>query len=73
VIFVEASDEQRLNRVAASRGWTFGQLRSREESQLSLERKRKEADDVVDNSRGAEHARLQLEAVLSRMEPPQPS
>jgi dephospho-CoA kinase len=73
VIFVEASDEQRLERVAASRGWSSDQLRAREESQFSLERKRKEADDVVDNSQGAEHARSQLEAALSRMDPHTPS
>lgn len=73
VIFVEASDRQRLERVAASRGWTLEQLRAREESQLPLEQKRKEADDVVDNSQGAEHARIQLEAALSRMELRNPS
>jgi len=69
VIFVDASDEQRLSRVEQSRGWSPAQLRAREESQFSLERKRREADDVVDNSRTADHALTQLEAILSRIAP----
>ncbi|HTI50492.1 MAG TPA: dephospho-CoA kinase, partial [Planctomycetaceae bacterium] len=67
VIFVDAPDEQRFQRVATSRGWSADQLRAREESQFTLERKRMEADDVVDNSHSAEHACSQLEAVLSRI------
>jgi len=69
VIFVDASDEQRLSRVEQSRGWSPAQLRAREESQFSLERKRREADDVIDNSRTADHALTQLEAILSRIAP----
>lgn len=69
VIFVDASDEQRQSRVEQSRGWSPAQLRAREESQFSLERKRREADDVVDNSRTADHALTQLEAILSRIAP----
>lgn len=67
VIYVEAGEEQRQQRVARGRGWSAQQLRAREESQFSLERKRKEADDVVDNSRDADHALSQLEAILSRI------
>lgn len=67
LIFVDATDEQRFDRVARSRGWTRDQLRAREESQYPLQQKRKEADDVVDNSRSAGETRAQLENILSRL------
>jgi len=73
VIFVDAPDGQRLSRVERSRGWSPAELKAREESQFSLERKRREADDVVDNSKTAEHALAQLEAILSRTTSPSKS
>jgi dephospho-CoA kinase len=66
VIFVDVPDAERLERVARERGWSAEQLRAREESQFSLERKRKEADHVVDNSRHTGRAVAQLEAILSQ-------
>ena len=47
-----------------SRGWSRNELQLREESQFPLERKRKEADYVVDNSGDEQVALSQLEAVL---------
>jgi len=67
VVFVDAPLEKRVERVTNSRGWSRGDLRSREESQFPLERKRKEADDVVDNSGDVQVALSQLEAVYSRI------
>lgn len=67
LIYIDVPYDQRLARVSANRGWDAQQLHAREESQLPLEQKRKEADDVVDNSRGIEHAVSQLEAIISRL------
>ena len=67
VSFVDTPFEQRLERVGRTRGWTREQLASREASQLSLEQKRKEADYVVDNSRGPEQAAAQMENVLQQV------
>lgn len=70
VVYVDAPEEQRQERVRDSRGWSAAQLRAREESQFSLEQKRKEAHDVVDNSQGVEHAVSQMDAIFSRITRP---
>jgi len=67
VIFIESLEKQRIERVTQERGWSPEQLRAREESQYPLERKRTEADYVVDNTQSAEHALSQLEEILSRV------
>jgi dephospho-CoA kinase len=67
IVFIDAPFEIRLARVAKSRGWNREQLRSREESQFPLDRKRKEADCVVDNSGDEQVALSQLETVYSRV------
>jgi dephospho-CoA kinase len=67
VVFIDAPFEIRLERVAKNRGWSREQLRLREESQFPLERKRKEADCVVDNSGDEQVAQSQLETVFSRV------
>jgi len=67
VVFIDAPFEIRLERVAKTRGWSREQLRLREESQLPLERKRREADHVVDNSADEQVALSQLESVYSRI------
>ncbi len=73
VIFVDATEEQRYERVAESRGWRLEQFRAREQSQYPPERKRMEADDVVDNSQSGARALAQLEAIVSRLESQEPS
>lgn len=67
VVFIDTPLEKRVERVTNSRGWSRGDLRSREESQFPLERKRKEAEYVVDNSGDVQVALSQLEAVYSRI------
>ena len=67
VVFIDTPLENRLERVTKSRGWSRDQLRSREESQFPLDRKRKEADHVVDNSGDEQIALSQLESVYSRV------
>lgn len=49
IVFVNASDKIRLNRVQAARGWDVGQLRAREKNQLPLDKKRAMAQYIVEN------------------------
>ena len=67
VVFIDTPLEKRVERVTNSRGWSRDELRLREESQFPLERKRKEADHVVDNSGDVQVALSQLETVYSRV------
>jgi dephospho-CoA kinase len=67
VVFVDTPFEQRLERVGQSRGWGRDELVRREASQFPLDRKRKEADDVVDNSGDVQDARQQLERIYARV------
>jgi dephospho-CoA kinase len=66
VVFVDVPLELRVRRVHDNRGWSREQLQQREESQFPLEQKRKEADDVVDNSGEVSVALSQLETVFRR-------
>lgn len=66
-IFVEVPYEQRLARVQQTRGWTAEELARRENLQFPLDKKRKLADYVLDNS-GEEAASLhQVQRVLSQI------
>jgi dephospho-CoA kinase len=67
VVFVDAPFEERLARVMHSRGWSRDELKFREASQFPMERKRKEADHVVDNSGDGQAALSQLEEVYFRV------
>jgi dephospho-CoA kinase len=70
VVFIDTPLETRVERVTKSRGWSRDELQLREESQFPLERKRKEADYVVDNSGDEQVALSQLEAAFSRVVSP---
>ncbi|MEM1107222.1 MAG: dephospho-CoA kinase [Planctomycetota bacterium] len=50
LVFVEVPKPIRLQRVAASRGWSAEELDRREKNQMPLDIKRKRADYVVQNS-----------------------
>jgi len=50
VVFVEAAEPVRLERLAASRGWDRQELKRREKFQDSLISKRKRADYIIDNN-----------------------
>jgi dephospho-CoA kinase len=67
VVFVDAPFEERLARVMHSRGWSRDELKDREESQFPVERKRKEAEYVVDNSGDGHAALSQFEEIYSRV------
>jgi len=59
VVFVEAAEPVRLERLAASRGWDRQELKRREKFQDSLISKRKRADYIIDNNGSLEDAATQ--------------
>ena len=67
VVFVEASEECRLKRVAHSRGWDENRLKFRESSQLPLDEKRKAADEIIDNSGTLQESGVQLEKIIEQI------
>ncbi len=67
VVFVETPLAQRRQRVALSRGWSPEELQRRENSQLSLEKKRQEADFVIRNDASLEEASRQFEEILNQI------
>jgi dephospho-CoA kinase len=67
VIFVDTSLEQRLKRVAETRGWSVEELQRREASQLSLEEKRRRSNFCVDNSGEISVAARQMEQALAKI------
>jgi dephospho-CoA kinase len=60
VVFVECPREMRLAR-ARARGWSEEEFAAREGAQESLDRKRRRADAIVDNSGSPERTRAQVE------------
>ena len=67
VVFVEAPLEERLKRVAATRGWDEAELLRRQKLQWPLDKKRRISDHVVTNTADADFARGQVRDVLSRI------
>ena len=65
VVFVDADRAVRLERVAASRGWTETQLRERENLLKSLDTKKAIADYVIVNHSGVADLSLKVERVLA--------
>ncbi len=50
VVFIDAPEELRLERVRLRSGWTLEELRRREASQLSLPEKRRQSDAIIANA-----------------------
>ena len=67
VVFVDAPEAVRLERVQGSRGWEADELARRENSQMPLDTKRKLSQYVVENTADADVVRGQVRAVLSRI------
>ncbi|MFQ5735171.1 MAG: dephospho-CoA kinase, partial [Planctomycetaceae bacterium] len=67
VVFVDASDAVRRQRVAEGRGWNGEDLARRESSQLPLDEKRRRADFIIANNSTVESAGRQLEKILNRI------
>lgn len=65
-VFVEASPQVRLARVAA-RGWDAAELARREKSQWPLDKKRDLSDYVLDNTADAAQTREHVSRLLSRI------
>lgn len=65
VVFVDSPREQRLRRVAETRGWSEDELNRRENLQFSLDKKRSMSDDVIVNHSDIEALRHEVEQVFS--------
>ena len=70
VIFVDANPTTRLARVMQTRNWDTSMLERREDSQMSLDEKRKRADYVVLNDDDLNGLKNQLNQILDRIAPP---
>jgi dephospho-CoA kinase len=67
IVFVAASRENRLKRLAASRGWDERELTRREKMQVGLDRKAARADYVVQNDGGEARCLAQVRRVLTQI------
>ena len=67
IVFVEASDAQRLERVRRQRGWDEAELLRRQKLQWPLDKKRRISDHAINNTADAADARGQVRDVLSRI------
>ncbi len=64
VLFVDAPEAQRRERVARTRGWDRSTWGAREKSQIPLDNKRGRCDDVLDNSSSVSHLQERVRAYL---------
>lgn len=69
VVFVDAPEKLRYQRVASSRGWSGAKWRRREKSQISLDTKRGKCDYIVDNSSSVLCLRRQVSSFFSGVVP----
>jgi dephospho-CoA kinase len=67
LIVVWCTPEQQVERLTTERGMTAEQARRRIASQMSLEEKRRLADDEIDCSGSLEHTREQVVALVERL------
>ena len=67
LVYVDAPQEMRLNRVHEVRGWGPAELQEREKLQLPLDKKREMSDYVITNTADADSARGQVRDTLSRI------
>jgi len=72
IVFVEASEGQRLARLNEQRQWSAEQLASREAAQWPLDRKRAAADLVIANDDGPEELEPQIQELWRRLRQPPP-
>ena len=68
VVFIDASRQTRLQRVAEHRGWDAMELDRREVRQLALDTKRSRADHVLVNEGDPESLAASLAAILDTLE-----
>lgn len=72
IIFVKTSRENRLRRLAQTRGWSDQELARREKNQLGLDKKAQEADYIIVNDADEEECFSQVRHVLSQILQAQP-
>lgn len=61
IVYIDASDRAREERVRETRGWRADDWKKREQSQLDLEAKKDASDVIINNSRNLELAVDELE------------
>jgi dephospho-CoA kinase len=66
LVFVEAPRDDRLRRLSAQRGWTEKEVEDRENSQMSLDEKRRRADAVIANTGTLKDLGRQVDDFLCR-------
>ena len=71
-IFVQTSRENRLRRLAQTRGWSDQELARREKNQIGLDKKAQKADYIVVNDAGEDECLSQVRRVLSQILQAQP-
>jgi dephospho-CoA kinase len=67
VVFVDAAEPIRLERVRKSRGWGAEEVKKREKSQIGLDKKAQVADYCIDNGGDEAASLLQVQRVLSHL------
>lgn len=67
LVFVRTPDDVRRQRVRDSRGWDTEHWRSRENSQISLDKKAAGCDYVVENSSSVPHLREQVRQLFHQI------
>jgi dephospho-CoA kinase len=67
VVFVDAPDDLRRERIKKTRGWDWKEVGRREARQFPLSRKRGVADVVCVNATDLEHLRREARGILSRV------
>ncbi len=68
LVFVDAPHDQRVARVAATRGWGADELARRERAQMPLDAKRARCGIVIGNSDSATDLETSVRRVLDRIE-----
>lgn len=67
LVFVQAPDESRQERVEQARGWAAQEWLKREKSQIPLDTKRADCYYLLDNSSGVSHLREQIRSLFHQI------
>ncbi len=67
LVFVDAPQALRLERLAASRGWTADEVAAREQAQMGLEEKKAHAQTVIANAGDLAQTRSQVEQYVAEL------
>ena len=67
VVFVDSPASARARRAASGKGWHRARWRKRENSQISLDKKRRNSDYIMDNSFGVSRLRDQVRQIFLKI------